>query len=76
VAFALNQGEPWCNRAKPADDEQRLGPPARFAGVLRELRAEAGLRLEKLAEASRLSPRAISDLKRVLPGMRTRWAAR
>ena len=40
-------------------------PPARFAGVLRELRAEAGLRQEKLAEASRLNPRAISDLKRV-----------
>jgi hypothetical protein len=41
------------------------GPPARFAGLLRELRAEADLRQEKLAEASRLNPRAISDLKRV-----------
>jgi hypothetical protein len=41
------------------------GPPTQFAGVLRELRAEAGLRQEKLAEASSPSPRAISDLKRV-----------
>ena len=40
-------------------------PPARFAGALRVLCAEAGLRQEKLAEAPRLSPRAIRDLKRV-----------
>ena len=33
--------------------------------MLREVRAEAGLRQEKLTEAPRLSPRAISDLKRV-----------
>jgi hypothetical protein len=36
--------------------------PAPFAGVLR---AEAGLRREKLAGAPGLSPRATSDLKRV-----------
>ena len=36
-------------------------PPARFAGLQQELRAEAGIRLEKLAEAPRLSPRTISD---------------
>jgi hypothetical protein len=40
-------------------------PPAPFAGLLRELRAEARLRREKLAEAPGLSPRATSDLKRV-----------
>jgi hypothetical protein len=51
-------------------------PPARFASALRELRAEAWLRQEKLAEVPRLSLRAISDLKRSLPGIRTRWAAR
>ena len=39
-------------------------PPARFAGVLRKLRAEAGLTQEELAEAAGLSPRAISDLER------------
>jgi len=40
-------------------------PPAPFAGLLRELHAEARLRREKLAEAPDLSPRATSDLKRV-----------
>jgi hypothetical protein len=40
-------------------------PPAPFADVLREPRAEARLRREKLAEAPGLSPRATSDLKRV-----------
>jgi hypothetical protein len=33
--------------------------------VLRELRAETGLRQQKLAEAPRLNPPAISDLNRV-----------
>jgi tetratricopeptide (TPR) repeat protein/transcriptional regulator with XRE-family HTH domain len=36
----------------------------RFADVLRELRAEAGLTQEELAEAAKLSPRTISDLER------------
>ena len=40
-------------------------PPAPFAGLLRELRAAAGMRREKLAEAPGLSPQATSDLKRV-----------
>jgi len=40
-------------------------PPAPFAGLLRELRAAAGMRREKLAEAPGLSPRETSDLKRV-----------
>jgi tetratricopeptide (TPR) repeat protein/transcriptional regulator with XRE-family HTH domain len=39
-------------------------PPAGFAGVLRRLRAEAGLTQEELAGAAGLSPRAISDLER------------
>ena len=35
-----------------------------FAGLLRQLRADAGLTQEELAEAARLSPRSISDLER------------
>jgi len=38
--------------------------PVRFAGVLRGLRAAAGLTQEELAEAAGLTPRAISDLER------------
>jgi tetratricopeptide (TPR) repeat protein/transcriptional regulator with XRE-family HTH domain len=39
-------------------------PPIRFADVLRELRAGAGLTQEELAEAAGLSSRAVSDLER------------
>ena len=39
-------------------------PPVPFDGVLRRLRAEAGLTQEELAKAAGLSPRAISDLER------------
>jgi transcriptional regulator with XRE-family HTH domain len=39
-------------------------PGPGFAGLLRQLRAEAGLTQEELAEAARLSPRAVSDLER------------
>jgi tetratricopeptide (TPR) repeat protein/transcriptional regulator with XRE-family HTH domain len=39
-------------------------PPVPFAGVLRRLRAEAGLTQEELAQAAGLSSRAISDLER------------
>jgi tetratricopeptide (TPR) repeat protein/transcriptional regulator with XRE-family HTH domain len=35
-----------------------------FAGLLRQLRAEAGLTQEELAQAAGLSPRSISDLER------------
>ncbi len=35
-----------------------------FAGVLRQLRAEAKLTQEELAEAAGLSPRSVSDLER------------
>src|SRR5262245_48802526 len=40
-------------------------PPAlSFAGLLRQLRDEAELTQEELAEAARLSPRSVSDLER------------
>ena len=38
-------------------------PALGFAGLLRLLRAEAGLTQEELAEAARLSPRSVSDLE-------------
>jgi tetratricopeptide (TPR) repeat protein/transcriptional regulator with XRE-family HTH domain len=46
-----------------------MGPVAEqtapgFGGLLRRLRAEAGLTQEELAEAARLSPRSVSDLER------------
>jgi WD40 repeat protein/transcriptional regulator with XRE-family HTH domain len=39
-------------------------PGLGFAGLLRQLRAQAGLTQEELAEAARLSPRSVSDLER------------
>src|ERR1700735_4587869 len=39
-------------------------PALSFAGLLRQLRAEARLTQEELAEAAGLSPRAVSDLER------------
>ena len=39
-------------------------PALSFAGLLRQLRDDAGLTQEELAEAARLSPRAVSDLER------------
>src|ERR1700733_7588383 len=39
-------------------------PPLGFGGLLRQLRAEAGLTQEELAEAASLSPRSVSDLER------------
>ena len=39
-------------------------PELSFAGLLRQLRAEAGLTQEELAEAAGLSPRSVSDLER------------
>ena len=41
-------------------------PPVGFAGVLRGLRAGAGLTQEELAEAAGTEPAAISDLERGL----------
>jgi transcriptional regulator with XRE-family HTH domain len=40
------------------------GPAPGFGGLLRQLRSEAGLTQEELAEAASLSPRSISDLER------------
>ena len=42
----------------------RSRPSLEFAGLLRQLRAEARLTQEELAEAARLSPRSVSDLER------------
>ena len=39
-------------------------PGLGFAELLRQLRAEAGLTQEELAEAAGLSPRSVSDLER------------
>src|ERR1700681_622468 len=39
-------------------------PALSFAGLLRQLRAEAKLTQEELAEAAGLSPRSVSDLER------------
>ena len=39
-------------------------PAMRFAGLLRQLRAEAGMTQEELAEAAKLSSRSVSDLER------------
>ena len=40
------------------------GPGRGFGGLLRQLRADAGLTQEELAQAARLSPRSVSDLER------------
>jgi transcriptional regulator with XRE-family HTH domain len=40
------------------------GPEPGFGGLLRQLRADAGLTQEGLAEAATLSPRSVSDLER------------
>ena len=42
----------------------RSGRSLSFAGLLRQLRAEARLTQEELAEAAALSPRSVSDLER------------
>ena len=46
------------------DPDHAEQPALGFAGLLRQLRAEARLTQEELAEAASLSPRSISDLKR------------
>jgi transcriptional regulator with XRE-family HTH domain len=38
--------------------------PTTFAGLLRQLRLDAGLTQEALARAASLSPRSVSDLER------------
>ena len=44
----------------PVAEQAGLG----FGGLLRQLRDDAGLTQEELAEAARISPRAVSDLER------------
>jgi transcriptional regulator with XRE-family HTH domain len=41
-------------------------PGLSFAGLLRRLRAEAGLTQEELAEAAGVSPRSVSNLERAI----------
>ena len=50
--------------AAPVKAEAVAEPPVTFAGLLRQLRTEARLTQEELAEAAGLSPRAVSDLER------------
>ena len=45
---------------RPVAEQAALG----FGGLLRQLRADAGLTQEELAEAASLSPRSVSDLER------------
>ena len=47
-----------------------------FGGLLRQLRARAGLTQEELAEASGLSPRSVSDLERGINATARRETAR
>jgi tetratricopeptide (TPR) repeat protein/transcriptional regulator with XRE-family HTH domain len=61
-------GSARCGVAAADDREGLLGavaePGLSFAGLLRQLRAEAKLTQEELAEAASLSPRSVSDLER------------
>jgi tetratricopeptide (TPR) repeat protein/transcriptional regulator with XRE-family HTH domain len=50
-----------CEGTLPMADEQHV---LTFAGLLRQLRADARLTQEELAEAACLSPRSVSDLER------------
>ncbi len=50
----------WAGEGRWAVTEQSLS----FAGLLRQLRGQAKLTQEELAEAAGLSPRAVSDLER------------
>ena len=47
-------------------------PELSFAGLLRQLRAEARLTQEELAEAATVSPRSVSDLERGINRTRIR----
>ena len=50
----------WAKGVGAVAEQPELG----FAGLLRQLRAEAGLTQEALAEAAGVSPRSVSDLER------------
>jgi len=60
-AFSVRSGGCGLARGVEAVAEQ---PGLSFAGLLRQLRAEAKLTQEELAEAASLSPRSVSDLER------------
>ena len=63
-----NRVEGWRGRAEgqgPVVDGPVTGQAGlRFGGLLRQLRDEAGLTQDELAEAARVSQRAVSDLER------------
>src|SRR5438034_1234754 len=68
-AYALNVGlaRAWPMAALRGCEGRRgvaEQPGLEFAGLLRQLRAEARLTQEELAEAAGLSPRSVSDLER------------
>ena len=48
----------------PGGEAMAEQPALNFGGLLRQLRTEARLTQEELAEAARLSPRSVSDLER------------
>jgi transcriptional regulator with XRE-family HTH domain len=48
----------------PGGEAAAEHPALNFGGLLRQLRTEARLTQEELAEAARLSPRSVSDLER------------
>jgi len=56
---ARRDGDLW-KGCRAVAEQLALG----FGGLLRQLRAEAGLTQEELAEAASLSPRSVSDLER------------
>ena len=53
---------------------EQAGPG--FGGLLRQLRADAGLMQEELAEAASLSPRSVSDLERGINLTARKYTAR
>ena len=57
-------GAPRETAGRQQGDGGVTGPPASFAGLLRQLRAEAGLTREELAAAAGLGLRTVSDLER------------
>ena len=67
MAVASQAAYSWCRigsaRARGCV-EAMAEPGLSFAGLLRQLRAEARLTQEELAEAASLSPRSVSDLER------------
>jgi transcriptional regulator with XRE-family HTH domain len=58
--------EPWVRQAAGRRDEGPVAGQAGlgFGGLLRQLRDDAGLTQDELAEAARVSQRAVSDLER------------